>query len=124
VAHSLRTKTSWVAYPRGFGFCKGGSLLIHAGQSEEEPTLCKNHPSAKLRAGKGAAPKMHLGRFARVMSNTSHIALEAEGRGCATRGCGAQVKRDTRVTGTASKSPSASLMDKKKDGKHHRPMSG
>ena len=40
-----------MAYPCGFGLCKGGSLLIHAGQSEEEPTLCKKHPSAQLRAG-------------------------------------------------------------------------
>jgi hypothetical protein len=68
---------------------KGGPLLIHAGQSEEEPTLCKNHPSvpvkhagrkkrAGLRAGKGAAPRMHLVRFARVMSNRSRQAPEAE----------------------------------------------
>ena len=104
-------------YPCGFGSCKGGSLLIHAGQTEEEPTLCKNHPStelragpsapvkhagrkkarpgkwhtghkqraglragpsAELRAGKGAAPRMHLGGFAGAISNRSRLAPEAE----------------------------------------------
>ena len=55
-----------MAYPFGFGLCKVGALLIHAGWTEEEPTLCKNHPStelragpsAELRAGKEAAPRM------------------------------------------------------------------
>jgi hypothetical protein len=57
VAHSLRAKNSWVAYPCGFGLCKGGSLLIHAGLSEEELTLCKNYPSA---------PVKHAGRKKRA----------------------------------------------------------
>src|SRR6202140_4203689 len=87
MANSSRAKNSWVAFPCGVGLCKGGPFLIHAGQSEEEPTLCKNHPSTELRAGpsaglrasKGAAPGMHLGRFAKAMSNRSHLAPVAEG---------------------------------------------
>src|SRR6266436_3691345 len=43
VARPLRAKNSWVAYLCGFGLRKGRAFLIHAGQTEEEPTLCKNH---------------------------------------------------------------------------------
>jgi len=32
-----------LGWPCGFGLRKGGSLLIHACRTEEEPTLCKNH---------------------------------------------------------------------------------
>jgi hypothetical protein len=47
---------------------KGGLFLILAGQTEEEPTLCKNHPSAELRAGP-SAPVKHAGRKKRVPVN-------------------------------------------------------
>jgi hypothetical protein len=65
---------------------QGWVTLDFAGQTEEEPTFCKNHPSAGLRAGpsaelrasKGAGPRMHLVRFARAMPNRSHLAPEAE----------------------------------------------
>jgi hypothetical protein len=72
VAHSFRAKTSWVAYPCGFGLCKGGSLLIHAGRTEEELTLCKNHPSAELRAGP-SAPVKHAGRKKRAGSGQARV---------------------------------------------------
>ena len=76
---------------------QGWVILDSRRPDREEPTLCKNHPSAGLRAGpsapvkhagrkkraglrasKGAAPRMHLGRFARAMSNRSDLAPKAE----------------------------------------------
>jgi hypothetical protein len=84
VAHSLRIKKSWVASRCGFGLCKGGSLLIHAGQTEEEPTLCKNHPSAELRAGP-SAPMKHAGRKKRAGLRAGKGAAPRRFLGCATR---------------------------------------
>jgi hypothetical protein len=60
VAHSLRAKNSWVAYPCGFGLGKGGSLLIHASQTDEEATLCIK---AALRLSLGqAGQRREVGR--------------------------------------------------------------